>query len=57
MTDFDPYDWMVETSLILSELTEKHNTLIHEHKGLKRKIILLEKQLVDMQIQLVAKDF
>lgn len=57
MTDFDPYDWMVETSLILGELTEKHNSLINEHKRLKRKIVLLEKQLVDLQLQLVAKDF
>ena len=57
MTDFDPYDWMIETSLLLSELTTKHNSLIQEHKGLKRKVVLLEKQLVDIHLQLMAKDF
>jgi hypothetical protein len=57
MTDFDPYDWMIETSLLLSELSTKHNSFIQEHKQLKRKVVLLEKQLVDIQLQLVAKDF
>lgn len=57
MTDFDPYDWMVETSMLIGELTEKHNNLTHQHRTLKRKVVLLEKQLVDVHLQLIAKDF
>ena len=57
MSDFDPYQWLVETSYVLDELTAKHNNLVNDHKALKRRMRKLEIQLKELQTMVIARDY
>jgi len=57
MTDFDPYEWMIDMSNFINELSVKHNQLTNDYAQTKKRLAMLERQLIDIQIQLVAKDF
>jgi len=56
MGDFDPYDWIVETSDFIQNLSERHNQLVNDYGKTKQRIKMLEKQMIDLQLQLIAKD-
>lgn len=57
MSDFDPYQWLVETSYFIDELGAKHNTLVNDYKVLKRRVRTLEIQLKELQTIVIAKDY
>lgn len=56
MSDFDPYDWIIETSEYVEKLSQQHNQLAHDYLKTKQRIKMLEKQMIDLQLQLIAKD-
>jgi|DEB0MinimDraft_10_1074344.scaffolds.fasta_scaffold22812_4 glucokinase len=57
MSDFDPYAFLVETSQIVTDLTFQHNALVNDYQKVKTRIAMLEKQLIDIQMQLIKRDF
>jgi len=57
LSDFDPYEWMMDMSNILNELTIKHNDLTNDYLASKKRLKMLEKQLIEIQMQLLSKDF
>jgi len=57
MTDFDPYEWMIDMSNFINELSVKHNQLTDDYAKAKKRLAMLEKQLIDIQLQLISKDF
>lgn len=56
MGDFDPYEWIVETSEFVENLSVRHNQLVNDYTKTKQRIKMLEKQMIDLQLQLIAKD-
>lgn len=54
MGDFDPYDWIVETSDFIENLSKQHNALVEDYRKTKQRISMLEKDMINLQVQLIA---
>lgn len=54
--DFDPYEWLLETSMAITKITDNHNKLVNDYAQVKKRVSMLERQLVDVQIALLNLD-
>ena len=54
--DFDPYDWIVQMSQVMDALTLNHNQLVDDYAKTKKRLAMVERQLIEIQMQLLAKD-
>jgi len=50
--DFDPYEVLLNINRLLNELTTQHNLLVDDYLKTKKRLDMLERQLIDLQMQI-----
>lgn len=54
--DFDPYDTLLQISALLNELTFQHNQLVDDYTKTCKRLKMVEKQLIDIQMKMIEND-
>lgn len=54
--DFDPYEWMIEISLQLEQLTKMHNELVTHYQQTVTRLRITEEQLISIQQQQIMDE-